>query len=423
MPLKIWYNGSMHNMTTLKMVTFINGVKKRLVKGVTFVNGQKKILWQTGNFSINSWTLGQLGYPNQNALPVGLYCNLNRVLYSAGEYVARSNISNISAPALENCVKNGKVRTWIAPFYTGSNESFAGDVKSYTTYTISTVMGQRITMQVELTTVNKLNINTNDMSITSTNAASDNKDNTYLLNGVYVYHGSYGWIGVKCSNREYVISRGTTSYFVRIPATGYSTSSVKPFFPQVSLYGNYVFFTSVYQATEGGVVSYGIKRVDLSSGAVADVEANLSKEVNSMMVDGGYLVYTYDNKLVKRNISNSSATTYTASDTPLVLLGKIGDYYYSGSSRSVSGENAKYLDIHIVNVENMTLREKRNTDSKATIINGLPYVSNNEYLCFGTYHAVGQTVSAERNIQVSYRTLPTGTLSDVQYKIVQIHGF
>ena len=336
--------------------------------------------------------------------------------------MARSNISNISAPALENSVKNGKVRTWLAPFYTGSNESFVGDVKSYTTYKISTTMGKTITMQVELTTVNKLNINTNDLSITSTNAASDNKDNWYFLNGVYVYHSSYGWVSVESVSRRYDILKGSTT-FVSVPATGYATSSPKPFFPQVSLYGNYVFFTSVYQAAEGGVVSYGIKRVDLSSGAVADVEANLSKEVTSMMVDGGYLVYTYDNKLVKRNISNSSATTYTASDTPLVLVGKIGDYYYAGSSRSVPGENAKYLDIHIVNVENMTLREKRNTNSKATIINGLPYVSNNEYLCFGTYHAVGQTVSAERNIQVSYRTLPSGTLSDVQYKIVQIHGF
>lgn len=422
MPLKIWYNGSMHNMTTLKMVTFINGVKKRLVKGVTFVNGQKKILWQTGNFSINSWTLGQLGYPNQNALPVGMYCNLNRVLYSAGEYVARSNISNISAPALENCVKNGKVRTWLAPFYTSTNESFAGDVKSYTTYTISTPLGQKIRMTVELTTVNKLNINTNDLSISSTNSASDNKDNPYFTNGVYIYHDSYGWVSVKCQNRQYVISKGSAT-FVTVPATGYSTGTVKPYFPQVSLSGNLLFFTSVYQAAEGDVVSYGIKKVDLSSGTIADIEANLSKEVTSMMVDDGYLVYTYDNKLVKRNISNNSETTYTANDTPLVLVGKIGDYYYAGSSRSVPGENAKYLDIHIVSVEDMTLREKRNTDSKATIINGLPYVSNNEYLCFGTYHAVGQTVSAERNIQVSYRTLPSGTISDVQYKIVRIHGF
>ena len=141
------------------------------------------------------------------------------------------------------------------------------------------------------------------------------------------------------------------------------------------------------------------------------------------MVDHDYLVYTYNNKLVKMSIANNAKTTYTSSDTPLVLLGRIGDYYYVGSSRSVSGSNAKYLDVHIIDSTNLTLREKRNTSTKATIINALPYVSNNEYLCFGTYHSVGQAANSTTNISVSYRTLPSGTLSDVQYRIVRIHGF
>lgn len=434
MPLKIWYNGSMHNMTTLKMVTFVGGVKKKLAKGVTFVNGQKKVLWQTGNFSINSWTLSGLGYPNQNALPVGMYSNLNRVMYSVGEYVARSNVSNISAPTNENCVKNGKVRTWLYPYYTGSNESFAADVKSYVTQKVTTTMGQTMTVTTELTTVNRLNVNTNDMSITATNSASDNKNNTFFYNGTYAFEGSYGWIVVKTvkgsaggglipgSPSQYALYKNSTTSLANIPVTGYN-GGVAPYFPQLAINSNYVFVASVYQANAGETVKYGLKRVQLSNGTVTDIESNLSKEVTSVMIDGNYVVYTYDNKFVKRNISNNATTIYTGTDTPLVLLGRIGDYYYLGSSRSVSGSNAKYLDIHIIDAENMALREKRNTNSKATIINALPYVSNNEYLCFGTYHSVGQAANSTTNISVSYRTLPSGTLSDVQYRIVRIHGF
>lgn len=435
MPAKIWYNGSMHNMTSLKMVTFVNGQKKYLSKGVTFVNGQKKILWQTGNFSINSWTLSQLNYPNQNDLPVGLYCNDNRIIYSAGEYVARANISNISYPTNENCVKNGRVRTWLYPYYTASNESFGGDVKSYTSYTMHAVTGQNITVTVELTTVNKLNLNTNDLSVVSSDSLTDTRDNNYLSNGVYCYDSTYGWVVVKsfsgsiggwfapASAAKYSIYKNGSTLVTDIAVTGY-TGATSPSYPLVAIQsGGFILLSTKYQATSGGTITYGLKRVNLSNGNMVDIESGLTNEITAILVDGNHIVYSYGNTVVRATAAGNNKQTFNTTNSPAVILGKIGSYYYVGSSRSVIGSNSKYLTVDILNVSDMTLRESRQTDIKATIINALPYISNNEYLCFGTYHSVGQAANSTTNISISYRTLPSGTLSDVQYRVVRIHGF
>lgn len=64
MGLKVAINGEKKVIASRKTrpVVFLNGVKKRLIKGLTFVNGQKKYLWGTESrieFFSFAWDLGQ----------------------------------------------------------------------------------------------------------------------------------------------------------------------------------------------------------------------------------------------------------------------------------------------------------------------------------------------------------------------------
>ena len=55
MTLKVRINGQMQQITGPgnSPVTFINGAKKKLVKGVTFINGEKKVLWDRAQLKID----------------------------------------------------------------------------------------------------------------------------------------------------------------------------------------------------------------------------------------------------------------------------------------------------------------------------------------------------------------------------------
>lgn len=416
MPAKIWYNGFMHNMTDLQLVTFVNGVKKHIAKGITFINGEKKVLWQTGNFAINSWTLQALQYPNNMAIPVGMYADGTRVLYSVGDYVSRNNVANISVPYQENCVKNGGVYSWDCVSHSETNESFVnGFVTQRSTRTTSGVFVSYVT------TLNKTNVSTSDLSV----SINETTDGGVITGGTYCKNGS-DWISIVPEAGKYSVYKGQT-VLCGVLATGYS-GTTKPAIPVcTNLSTGYVLMSCAYQAVSGGAITYGIKRIKTSDGSVTDIVAGLDKEVTSIMVDGGNILYTSGNKLVKTSSAGGTVYgKYVADSGPIVLIGRISDNYYCGASTNPPGANnliSGKLVIHIVRRTGMTLREIQNTDILAKVIKTAPYISNNKYLCFGTYHANTSTSTGNPGLGSSYHVVSWTNVSSVEYRVNRIQGY
>lgn len=124
MGLKVFLNGSMKDITTLgnPPITFINGEKKRLIKGVTFVNGEKVVLWDTNELQID-YIPGLYELCGFGMTP--LCTDVSKIILSndAGS-VTRVNIKNVSNPYVEHSVKMGRATTYSTPDTTSGRMIF-----------------------------------------------------------------------------------------------------------------------------------------------------------------------------------------------------------------------------------------------------------------------------------------------------------
>lgn len=421
MPAKIWYNGRMHDMTALQMVTFVNGEKKHLSKGVTFVNGEKKILWQTGNYALDSWQLSELQYPNSAATPVGLYTNKDSVIFTVGDYVARSNVSNISAPYNENCVKNGGAFSWDCTAQTYNNESFI------TGYSVATGTNTGSGIVVTYTTgLNKMNINTENMSVVSGLSGSS------VANGTFCYSNStYGWIAIVAMQGRYRVYKNSNTVLADILTNGYSGTATPalPFLTKQS--DTYILFSYEYQATSGADKTYGIKRLNLTNGSSTDLASGLTSPVTAIMVDGEYVLYTSGKNAYRVN-EDGTVNHGSYTDTKnIVLVGRIGYNYYYGAIRPDPANTSRgFLDVVVLNRSDFSYRETNETTIKAKEVNAIPYVSNNKYLCFGTWHGIsftyyvaGNTGGGGSSISFNSGGRQVTTWTEVEYRVNRIQGY
>lgn len=134
MALKVRINGQMQQITGPgnKPVVFINGVKKKLVKGVTFINGEKRLLWGQTGIIVDVIDYAKAGIlTNINITPV--WASNNYVWANTGKAWYKISVSNISNPSIAQSVSWGAEASYSDPdsgstsvFYSVSNDDVGG---------------------------------------------------------------------------------------------------------------------------------------------------------------------------------------------------------------------------------------------------------------------------------------------------------
>lgn len=392
MPLKVWTANGMKRLTRHQMVTFVGGVKKRIPKGITFINGEKKVLWQVGELEFNSWTFPELQYPYSTTVNTRfrvLEADENKVVYNVERYTNRANVTNISAPYNENSVDYGAVTyryddTDNTKARFEANKRDSGGVRTITL------------------TVNEVDIARLDLAVTSSQIEFSSytyPSNTSISSGTsyisdMVRMGeTYKEVQIAKSSGKYIIQKnfrvgsGATTV-CEISSNGYSGTAKPTVWCYAKYNDRYLYIGTQYQSTSGGDYIYRLVRVDMTNGSVSILLNNLTSPVTAIMVDGSYLIVSAENKLYKMGTAGSISNTYTSTNTLPTLIGKCGDYYYVTTTRTDD-----YMNIEVVDASTFTLFETKQLGINMINTISMPYITQNDYLCFGTqYYTTTQTV-------------------------------
>lgn len=371
MTLKVRINGQMKQITGPgnSPVTFINGAKKKLVKGVTFINGQKKVLWDTKDLKID---IIDGVYDLFNGSAKVIWASNNKVILSAvSPYgwtlnISRWNIENKSNPIVENTVALGSVVGFSSIDTTSTNMVY---------YAVS---GTQSAQQI--------NINPNTAEITASNPVS--MTDTYWGRTSGGLIGNSDWLG-------YLLNTNT-SWHIRLNSTlvasfGY-TLSAGTASGSINI-GNMAKrdATSYLLHTVSGTapnINHSVSIVD-STGIIGGVnDANfcdilVDPEYNHIVCcgDDGYAVYDMTFKRI--NYSTPSAgRTYR-------LLGRIRDYYYVLIQNKNSSGGLSHPFINIYDASNGSLLESRdlnlsfsNYDNDGPEVYTIPHISQTGALGF-----------------------------------------
>lgn len=350
MTLKVRINGQIKQITAPgnSPVTFINGQKKKLVKGVTFINGQKKVLWDTKDIKIDIID-GVYNLFNDTAKVV--WASNNRVILStAGPYsrtlnISRWNVENKSNPIVENTVALGSVVGFSSIDTTSTNMVY---------YAVS---GTQSAQQI--------NINPKTAEITASNPVS--MTGTYWGQTSGGLIGNSDWLGYRLGVRN-------TSWGIRLNSTlianfGYARPSGTTVSGSINI-GNMAKrdATSYLLHTVSGTwpdINHSLSIVD-STGIIGGVnDANfcdilVDPEYGHIVCcgDDGYVVY--DMTFNRINYSTPPAgRTYR-------LLGRIGDYYYVLIQNKNSSGGLPRPIINIYNASNGSYADFRVLDLNFT---------------------------------------------------------
>lgn len=371
MTLKVRINGQMKQITGPgnSPVTFINGTKKKLVKGVTFINGQKKVLWDTKDLKID---IIDGVYDLFNGSAKVVWASNNKVILSTeGPYgrtlnISRWNIENKSNPIVENTVALGSVVGFSSIDTTSTNMVY---------YAVS---GTQSAQQI--------NINPKTAEITASNPVS--MTGTYWGQTSGGLIGNADWLGYRLNTK--------TSWHIRLNSTliasfGYSTGGGTAS-GSIDL-GNMAKrdATSYLLHTVSGTIQnikHSLSIVD-STGITGGVnDANfcdilVDPEYGHIVCcgDDGYAVYDMTFKRINY-ATPSAGRTYR-------LLGRIGDYYYVFIQNKNSSGGLPHPLINIHNASNGSLLESRdlnlsfsNYDYDGPEVYTIPHISQTGALGF-----------------------------------------
>lgn len=373
MTLKVRINGQMKQITGPgnSPVTFINGAKKKLVKGVTFINGQKKVLWDTKDLKID---IIDGVYDLFNGSAKVIWASNNKVIlstespYSRTLNISRWNIENKSNPIVENTVALGSVVGFSSIDTTSTNMVY---------YAVS---GTQSAQQI--------NINPKTAEITASNPVS--MTGTYWGQTSGGLIGNADWLGYRSSSNTYWQIRLNSTFIARF---GYSTGSGSVSVSGSTDPGNMAKrdATSYLLHTVSGTLSninHSLSIVD-STGIIGGVnDANfcdilVDPEYNHIVCcgDDGYAVYDMTFKRI--NYSTPSAgRTYR-------LLGRIRDYYYVLIQNKNSSGGLTHPLINIYNASNGRYEDFRtlnlnfnNYDHDGPEVYTIPHISQTGALGF-----------------------------------------
>lgn len=373
MTLKVRINGQMKQITGAgnSPVTFINGAKKKLVKGVTFINGQKKVLWDTKDLKID---IIDGVYDLFNGSANVIWASNNKVILSAvSPYgwtlnISRWNIENKSNPIVENTVALGSVVGFSSIDTTSTNMVY---------YAVS---GTQSAQQI--------NINPNTAEITASNPVS--MTDTYWGQTSGGLIGNSDWLGY-CSNTN-------TSWHIRLNSTlvagfGYRMPAGTTASGSINI-GN---------MAKRDATSYLLHTV---SGTVGDINHSVSI-VDSTGIRGGVNDANFCDILVDPDYSRIACCgddgfarydmsftriTYSApanNDQSYRLLGRIRDYYYVVVINTESTGGLQRPKLNIYDASNGSLLESRdlnlsfsNYDYDGPEVYTIPHISQTGALGF-----------------------------------------
>lgn len=333
MTLKVRINGQMKQITGPgnSPVTFINGTKKKLVKGVTFINGQKKVLWDTKDLKID---IIDGVYDLFNDLAKVVWASNNKVIlstegpYSSTLNISRWNIENKSNPIVENTVALGSVVGFSSIDTTDTNMVY---------YAVS---GTQSAQQI--------NINPNTAEITASNPVS--MTNTYWGRTSGGLIGNADWLGYRnTTNRSWQIRLNST-VIANFGYTGSGTASGSINIGNMAKRDATSYLLHTVSGTESNI-KHSLSIVD-STGIIGGVnDANfcdilVDPEYDHIVCcgDDGYVVYDMTFKRINY-FTPSAGHTYR-------LLGRIGDYYYVLIQNKNSSGGLPQPLINIYNASN-----------------------------------------------------------------------
>ena len=325
--LKTFINGSSVNLTPVGKppVTFINGSKKKLVKGVTFINGNKVVLWDSQELQINYIDLQSVSGADFNS-PVGFFANRNRVIYSSNNYVNRLNTSNFGAVTLDARVEMGAVMGF---------SSVDSDSNTAVYYACNRGSSSR--------TFNQLNVVLSTGEVTASNSQSLN--GTWNVNATG-YIG--GWLNANSVGnvaRSVNIRRGDTYLYGYQALT--SSGSLSGYFTGCP---NFTKIDSTTMVGRYQVYSSGVTTTQIGEFTTSGVTDKGGMSGTEFLVDGdtvvvggaGLGIYT-------RNISGNYVMVVEVSSLANHyerLVGKCRGYYYTvcePANSNGTGDDAKYF--------------------------------------------------------------------------------
>lgn len=374
MTLKVRINGQMRQITGVgnSPVTFINGTKKKLVKGVTFINGVKKVLWDMAQLKIDEINIS---FPDSvSGTPVPVWINNNSVYISSNgttaEKLYQFNIENISNPY------------WVSSIEYGNNpvfgETVGGTTKIYVAYSkqfehdaTSSTGGSAIFVTSGLGT-NCLNFDANG-GLTITDAVSIDGD-PYSSANYYLY--------AKCGDYRIVARTYTSSH--KVPGMpSYTTTEQEWFLNDVKK--NFDGAVSRFYKLSESKIVFQTRAVQGTYWGTYSVDGT-GEETNQWMQgtynllrDGDYIIRTTANEIIKSEFENDAIWTYTADASgKCFLIGKVLNLYIVYDNGVI-----KMLDETTGEVQDSVVSAPSFTDELKNVVKGvLPVISNNNYLGF-----------------------------------------
>lgn len=375
MTLKVRINGQMQQITGPgnSPVTFINGAKKKLVKGVTFINGEKKVLWDRAQLKIDEINIT---FPDSvSGAPVPVWINNNSVYISTNGNTAAKlyqfNIENISNPY------------WVSSIEYGNNPVFDttadGTTKIYVAYSknfkhdATSTTGGSGTFVTSGLGANCLNFGANG-GLTITDAVSIDGD-PYGDANYYLY--------AKCGEERIVVRKFTSSEYV--PGIG------------TMWHDNYVWYKNdVKQSFDEGMATrfYKISDTEIAyldrnnsgtiwgtynTDGVGEEDVPWFEGTYNLLRDGDYIIRTTADGIIKSEVEDDAIWTYTADATgKCFLIGKSQNVYVVYDNGVI-----KMLDENTGAVQDSVVSAPSFTDELQNVVKGvLPVISNNNYLGF-----------------------------------------
>lgn len=295
MALKVRINGQMQQITGPgnKPVVFINGAKKKLVKGVAFINGEKRLLWGQTGIIVDVIDYSKISsFANWSITPV--WTSNNYIWVNLQNSWYKVSVSNISNPSIEQRVSWGRYTSYSnfdstqgSVFFTVSNDSVEGIGNKSHTY-------------------RKISIGSDGAGLVSESANYQTSNSETFDTGILTQLGWYG----------YSTTRVGATYYYYWLLNGERKGDAGR---------NY---TSPVKYNENSMIFAGLKDLIVTSALTPGSTSPLysaTSNINSILIDDTNIVIETQNGIEK--ISSGGSVVWAVESPGARLLGKILNYY------------------------------------------------------------------------------------------------
>lgn len=357
MTLKVRINGQMRQITGVanSPVTFINGAKKKLIKGVTFINGAKKVLWDMAQLKIDEINIR---FPDSiSGAPVPVWINNNSVYISTNGNEApklyQFNIENINNSYWVNSIEYGNNPVFDTTA-DGTTKIYVAYMKQFDHFTQT-----GLNIPTYGPNGNCLNFGANG-GLTITDAVSVDNDQLYGFAYYYLY--------AKCGEERIIVKKYKSYEWckndVKQSFNGKATRLYKISDTEIA-----------YLDSNGSGTIWGTYNTD----GVGEEGVPWFEGTYNLLRDGDYIIRATANGIIKSEVENDAIWTYTADVSgKCFLIGKVLNLYIIYDNGII-----KMLDENTGEVRDSVVSAPSFSDELKNVVKGvLPVISNNNYLGF-----------------------------------------